>query len=450
MRAFVDKVLFPLMESVQGRNFRSILEGFVQAQFLPADELKRRQADKLRGIIDQAWAHVPFYREIYNARGVRPENIRSIDDLARLPILSREDIRRNFPTGITAENIPARRRQPGRTSGSTGVPLRFFHDRAARDIRLASFLLFDSWAGIRPGDRAVHLGAPQLPSFRSSMFDRLRGRRSVSVFDMNPQNSPVILRRLARLGPVVIEGYASAIYQLARVSLREGVGPRPRAVVTTSDTLPSRELIEQAFGCPVFDRYGNREISGALAQECERHQGLHINTEACLIEIVDERGRPVSTGERGRVLLTDLTNAVMPLVRYDSGDMATAGGSCSCGRGFPLISRIEGRGSECLTLPDGRLLSSVAFSHYLFVSRGYTEHILKYQAEQTGPGSLTFRFVPVGKAPESLVQGLRADLAELLGPNISIDVQAVEDIPAEPSGKRAVIKPLRSREAGRT
>lgn len=444
MKAFVDKVLFPLMGFFEGRNFRSALEEFLRTQFLPPDELNRRQEEKLRGMIGQAYAHVPFYRERYEARGVRPEDVRGIDDLARLPVVSREDIRRNFPAKMTAGNLPVRRGRLDRTSGSTGVPLEFFQDRDGRDLRLASFLLFDSWAGIRPGDRSVHIGAPQPFSLRSAMFDRLRGRSSISVFGLEPGTMAAVLKRLSRMRPALIEGYASAIFHLALAALQHGQGPRPRAVVTTSDTLPSREVVERAFGCPVFNRYGDRELGGALAQNCPEGQGLHINTEVCVVEVVDEAGRPVPPGQRGRVVLTDLTNHVMPFIRYDSGDMAVAGGSCSCGRGFPLLSRIEGRSSECLTLPDGRLLSPVVFSHYLFVSHGYTEHILKYQAEQTGPGGLTFRFVPIRDVSKSLICNLRADLAGLLGPGLAVDIEAVEEIPAEPSGKQAVLKSYRS------
>ena len=447
MRAFVDKVLFPLMESVQGRNFRSALEGLLRSQFLPPDELKRRQEEKVRGMVGQAYAHVPFYRERYEARGIRPEDVRGIDDLARLPVVSREDIRRNFPAKMTAGNMPARRRRLDRTSGSTGVPLEFFQDRDGRDLRLASFLLFDSWAGIRPGDRSVHIGAPQPFSLRAAMFDRLRGRSFLSVFRLEPGTMAAVLKSLSRMKPALVEGYSSAIFELAQAALQHGQGPRPRAVVATSDTLPSREVVERAFGCPVFNRYGDRELGGALAQNCPEGQGLHLNSEVCVVEVVDEAGRPVPPGQRGRVVLTDLANHVMPFIRYDSGDMAVAGGSCSCGRGFPLIGRIEGRSSECLTLPGGRLLSPVAFSHYLFVSHGYTEHILKYQAEQTRPGSLTFRFVPVREFSASLVRKLHADLAGLLGPGLAIDIEAVEDIPAGPGGKQAVLKPYRSRGA---
>lgn len=450
MSPFAGRVLLPLIESLQGRHFRSILDDLVRLQYLPYEELRARQEQKLRRLIDHAHNHVPFYRERLETLGLKPSDIRSLEDLAHLPVLTREDVRRNFPARITADNIASRRGRLDRTSGSTGVPLEFIRDRAGRDACLASFLLFDSWAGIRPGERTAHIGGPQPRSFRSWLFDKLRSRHSFSVFEMSAGKTDRVLDRLVRLKPSLVEGYASAIHQLAQAALRIGRGPRPKAVVTTSDTLPSREIIERAFGCPVFDRYGNREICGALAQDCPSGEGLHINTELCLVEIVDDKGRPVPRGQRGRVLLTDLTNEVMPFIRYDSGDLAVAGGRCSCGRGFPLLGRVEGRSSECLTLPGGRLLSPVAFSHYLFVSRGYTEHVLKYQAEQTGPGSLTFRFVPVGKVSESLIRRLRADLAELLGPNVTIDIQAVENIPLEPGGKQAVLKLFQSKKAGQT
>lgn len=440
MRFFVDRILFPLMEFLQGRHFRSAFQGLLQLQFLSYEELRSRQEKKLKGLLAHAYAHVPFYRERFEALGIMPSDIRNLDDFCRLPTLSREDIRRNFPEKILARNISPGRRRLDRTSGSTGVPLIFFQDSASRDLRLASFLLFDSWAGIHPGERSVHIGGPLPLSFRSMVFDRLRNRYSHSVFDMSDGKTDIVLERLVRLKPALIEGYASAIHQLAQVLLRHGRGPQPKAIVTTSDMLPSRSVIQSAFGCPVFDRYGNRELGGALAQNCSVGQGLHINTDLCLVEVVDEKGQPPPLGHRGRVLLTDLVNEVMPFIRYDSGDMAVAGGECSCGRGFPLLSNIEGRISECLTLPGGRRLSPVALSHYLFVLHGYTEHILKYQVEARDVDRIIFRFVPLFSSYGTWVEKLRRDLQKLLMPGLTVDIEAVEDIPLEPSGKQAVIK----------
>lgn len=438
--AFVRRVLYPLQEALQGRDFLARLEAWSRLQYLPPDELRTRQEEKLRAIFRHAREHVPLYAERCKALGLGPDDVRHLDDLPKLPILSREDVRSRFPDGMVADNVPHSRRILDRTSGSSGVPLAFYRDRTSRDSVLAGFLLFNAWAGIRPGDRTVHIGAP--PTFRlnSRLSAALRGHTDVSVFDLNDRHAGAILARLVRIGPDLIEGFASSLFVLAQTALRSGVRPSPRAVVMTSDTLPAAEPLRQAFGCPVFNRYGNREICGALAQGCGQGTGLHVNTELCVLEVVDERGRPVPAGGKGRILVTDLSNRVMPLLRLDTGDEAEAGGSCSCGRGFPLIGGIEGRVSEFLVSPRNLRISPAALGHYLFVVRPYAAQILKFQAEQSRVERVVFRFVPLGPRRESLREALGRDLRAFLGGDIEVEVEWVDDIPAEPSGKRPVVK----------
>ncbi|MBM3296557.1 MAG: phenylacetate--CoA ligase family protein [Candidatus Aminicenantes bacterium] len=437
---FVRRVLYPLMETLQRRDFLSLLEEYERLQFRTSGELRARQEEKLRAVLRQAYAHVSFYGERFAASGLTPGDIGGLDDLPRIPPLSREDIRRNFPDRMTAGNMLRRRRVLDRTSGSTGVPLMFYRDKAARDRTLASFLLFNAWAGIRPGDRTVHIGAPQPLRPRSRLSAALRGHTDLGIFSLDDRSTEKLLRRLNEIKPDLVEGYASAIFQVAQAALKHNVLPRPRAVVTTSDMLPAPEPVEEAFGCRVFNRYGNREICGALAQSCEQGRGLHINTELCVLEVVDERGHPVPAGRSGRVLVTDLANRVMPLLRYDTGDTATAGGECSCGRGFPLVGAVEGRSSEFLVSPRGLRVSPVALGHFLFVTRPYAHRILKFQAEQSEAGGATFRFVPLKEASESLKRDLLRDLREFLGRDVEVRVEFVADIPPGPGGKHAVIK----------
>jgi phenylacetate-CoA ligase len=427
------------MEALQGRGFLRLVEEFERLQFRTGAELRTRQEEKLAAVVRQAFGHVPFYRERFGKLGLTPDDIRSLDDLPKVPVLSRADVRRNFPGRMTAGNVSPRRRVLDRTSGSTGTPLEFYRDRAVRDRTLAAFLFFDSWAGIRPGDRTTHIGAPQPFNVRSRLFALLRGHEDIPVFGLDARNTDRILARLAKIGPDLIEGYASAVFQVALAALSRGVRLRPRAVVTTSDSLPAAEPVEEAFGCRAFNRYGNREICGALAQDCGSGKGLHVNTELCVLEVADDRGLPVPEGGRGRVLVTDLHNMVMPLIRYDTGDVAASGGECPCGRGFPLINALEGRSSEFLVSPRGLRISPVALGHFLFVTRPYAGRILKYQAEQRGAARVDFRFVPLGRPPEFLRRDLARDLRDFLGGDVDVRVEFVEDIPAGPGGKQRTV-----------
>jgi phenylacetate-CoA ligase len=199
-----------------------------------------------------------------------------------------------------------------------------------------------------------------------------------------------------------------------------------------------REVIEQAFGCPVFDRYASREFL-EIATECpDGGDGLHINPESLVVEVVDRDNQWVDCEQRGRVLITDLHNWVMPFIRYDIGDIAVWGGRCSCGRGFPLLRRIEGRSSECFILPSGRRISSTELTYLI---KAYTDVIREYQAVQAANGDVELLIVPDAGFDRGVQTSLEFDLGRFLGNEITSRVRRVHHIaPLRRSGKRAVIR----------
>lgn len=436
----VNRVLFPLIEAVERRHFRSTLDWYLHCQYLPYEELKARQEEKLRQLIRHAYLNVPFYRDKLDALGLKPGDICTIEDLSRLPITTKLEIRPNFPDRVVAGNIPGSRRIPDKTSGSTGQPLVFYRDRASTDYTFASQLLFNHWAGIRPGDRCVYVAGPGGLPVRNRISNLLQRYSRVSVSGLNMEEMRVVVQRLAKMKPALIEGVSSAIFRLAQAAIKHSVDIMPKAVASTVDMMPSREVIERAFRCAFFNRYSNREI-GAFAQSCPQGHDLHINTEICILEVVDSQGRGVGLGERGKVILTDLNNYVMPFIRYDTGDIAVAGGQCSCNRGFPLLSSLEGRSIEVLTTPRGRVLTPVILGRHLFIVHDYADYFLKYQAEQREPDRVTFRFVPFRLVPEDVKKHLYHNLQELVGEGVGVNLEFVDDIPPEASGKQLIIKP---------
>lgn len=445
MYFLVSKILYFLMEVLGRRRFRQILEAYMSCQYMPQHVLRLRQEEKLKKLIHYAYQNVPFYNEQFNLLGLKPEDIGSIDDLPRIPVLRREDVRKHYREKLSAKNIKAARRILDRTSGSTGSPLYFYRDKRSRDYTLASFILFNDWAGIDPGSSSVHIGAPSQFSLKKWLSDLLQRHYDVSVFEMSDENIHEVLLRIAKRKPDLIEGYGSGIFRLARAVLEHNITIRPKALVSTSDVLPSAEFVEKVFLCPVYLRYGNREMSGALAQGCRGGSGLHVNTELCVLEVVDKTGNHVAPGQRGRILLTDLTNYVMPFIRYDTGDSAVAGENCICGRGFPVIEHIEGRSSDFLRTRRGDEITSVSLGHFLFVLNDYTEFFLNYQAEQKDLNSFVFRFVALKLPTEDTKQRLLSDLKRLLGNEADIELQFVNEIPLERSGKQVVIKSMQGR-----
>ena len=266
---FVSKVLFPAIQLVERRHFLSILDWYSKCQYLPYKDLKVRQEEKLRQLVFHAYQNVPFYREKFDAHSLKPQDISTIEDLPKIPIITKLEIRQNFPNRLVAQNIPANRRARRNTSGSTGTPLAFFLDTASWDYARASFLLLNEWTGIKPGEKYVWVGSRHSRlSTKVRLSHLLQRYTRFSTFGITRQDMVTLLRRIARIGPAHIGGPALIIFRLAQLATEYGIEIRPKAVVSTAEVMPSREAVEKAFSCPVFDRYGSLELNGYLAQNC--------------------------------------------------------------------------------------------------------------------------------------------------------------------------------------
>jgi len=197
-------------------------------------------------------------------------------------------------------------------------------------------------------------------------IDALFNRRLfVPPFELSDENLARFIRKLTRHQPVLIDGYAESFNFLASYLQRHGrLKISPKGIMSSAQTLPdgSRRVIEEAFGCRVFDKYGSREFSG-IAYECEAHEGHHVVGEGYIVEILKD-GRPAAPGEVGEVVITDLTNLAMPFIRYANGDLAVPAepGVCPCGRAHPRLASIEGRVTETLTDGSGARVNGLVFN----------------------------------------------------------------------------------------
>ena len=394
----------------------------------------------MRRILRHAFENVPFYRQRFERAGLRPDDIQTIEDLAKLPVVTKAEIRADFPYQVIAGNIGPKRRTFCRTSGSTGKPLDFYRDTSFRDASLAAFLFFNSWAGIRPGDKTLHVGNEHGTTFSSKVFDLIRRQYYLYALSMNEHNIVRVCSKLAGMNLDVIEGYALKIAWIAMVAKHNGIKIRPgKAVICTSQILLSKSLLEDAFQCPVFNRYGNLETCGAIAQNCPESDKLHVNTEIGIVEIVDEEGNTCPPGQLGRVVITDLNNWVMPFIRYDTEDGAVAAEPCSCGRALPVIENLEPRLAQYIQTPSGNVVTSGNLGSFLYIINDYTPYFVRYQAVQQSLDKVTFNFVPLRSVTQDFIAHLREDLRFLFGGEASVEVNIVDDIAVSPGGKEPII-----------
>ena len=436
----VRRVLHPLTLWKRGETRQLAYEReFERTQFASADELRDLQTGRLQRLVKHAFASCAFYRERFARAGISPADIRSLEDLRALPILEKATIQERM-ADMVAEGWPVRDLIRNQTGGSTGTPVPFFLSGDRKCSRAAATLRHNRWAGWEVGDRAAVIwGAPRdRPA--DSLRSRLRGAllREPQWLDTSGLTEATMEHfraSLARYRPRVIQAYARSAVVFARWLESTGKGVhQPHSIVTSAEVLEDddRRLLERVFGCRVFNRYGCREVS-VVASECGEHSGMHVMAEGLFVEIETPTG-PTQPGEVGSILVTDLLNHAMPLIRYRIGDVASwATGHCACGRHLPRLERVGGRVTDFLVGEGGKLVSGVFLATYVVAQRPSLGQVQIHQHRldrvvyklRPGPGFDTI-------ADEDYLQ--RAT-REYLGEGLSAEIEIVDHLPHLPSGK---------------
>jgi len=424
------------------RNAQRNYELLNQSQWYSPAEIRELQEIKLRQLVRHLYLHVPYYAEILQARDLVPEDIRTIEDLQKLPLLTKTDIRENLYFDLFSDNHRKHEMLKIATSGSTGEPLVVYAERRQLEMRWASTFRAAEWTGWRFGDRQARLWHQTLGMSRSQVFKEyvdawFMRRLFIPAYEMNDANLMELVDRLKRFRPVLIDGYAEIFNFLAHYARRHGIkGLEPKAIMTSAQIMPPqvREVIESEFRTHVFDKYGSREFSG-IAYECDHHNGHHVMAESYIVEILKD-GRPAKAGQLGEVVITDLNNFVVPLVRYRIGDLAVAvdpNDVCSCGRGLPRIGRIEGRAQAIVLCANGTWLPGTFFAHFF---KEYDFSVRHYHVVQREEGAIELKIVPEAGYSRSVEEQIVQGLKKFIGERMRIDVQLVDQIPLVRTGKR--------------
>jgi phenylacetate-CoA ligase len=423
-----------------GGDYLQLLEEGRAAWRLDVPERERRQLTTLRRVLRRAGGSVPFYRELFERTGFDPEQLASLDDLARLPVLTKATVREQ---GARLHARPDHTFWVNETSGSTGTPLTVHLSAEAYRLTMALLTLHEEECGIEPSDRRATFAGRMVqpvtddrpPFWRFNLAER---QMLCSAYHMADRHLPLYIEALERFRPAEIIGYPSAIATLAAFCLRSGHRPDLplRAVITNSETLLEwqRATIEEALGAPVRDYYGTAEAV-VFAGTC-REGRYHPHPAMGIVEVLDDAGAPAAPGTPGRLVCTTLCNTAMPLVRYEIGDMVVpARGPCACGRTGTSWSAVLGRIDDVVTTPEGR---SVGRLDHVF--KGVTA-IREAQIAHTAPEAIVIRVVPdAGYSPDIPATILR-NARERLGDGMRIEVEAVEEIPRGSRGKfRGVVR----------
>jgi phenylacetate-CoA ligase len=433
----VRNVMYPLYRAVRGDRLLAHLTVLERNQWLSPGEIEEIQWNRLSDFLHHIARHVPYYRDIFGELGLGPDDIRSPADFEQLPFLTKEIIRQAGDRIITTD--PKRKGYSSSTGGSTGEPLYFYIDKAAGPARRANTLRAFRWIGIDAGDWQAHISGfpldiPWKERFVSGVRNFFNNMKYLSSFNMSEPTMQSFATMLKRYKPDLLIGYPSALTVFAEFCRSRSMsGIHPRAIISGGEKMypHQKKTLESVFDAPVFDRYGSNEFAN-VAQECAERNGLHMFNDMMYIEIIHESGRPCQSGEVGEIVITDFLNPYMPFVRYRTGDLAVPTDRvCTCGRGFTLLDRIEGRTFDTIVMPDGRSIGGYFWTYLSRVVPG----IKQFQVEQRDRRRIVYRIVPGPEWKNESPATLAATVKEQVGPGVDVSFDIVDEIPLSPAGK---------------
>jgi len=389
-------LLMPVWErGVRGRDTLTHLASLERSQWFSREELNRLETQSLIELLSYAGTNVPYYRELFQKERFDQRGLRSRADLAALPLLTREIVRERYDDLVDPRHRGLNIKKG--TSGSTGKPLKFEYSRTSECWRQAIKTRGYGWAGYRPGRRTFFYWAAVsagMPSLKIRLDRTLKRETFFDSMKQDEQARRAALALLRRSRPEIIICYTQACAQFARwiadnklrdwddvpvICAAEAVLPADRAVLST------------AFGPDIFESYGSRETM-LMAAECERHAGMHLSEENLVLEVV-RNGKVLEAGESGDLVVTDLHNYGMPMIRYVHGDVATLApeGRCACGRALRRLERVDGRRADTMVDGAGNAVPGIVF-HVLF-SDARQEIVRQFQAVQNAKGEVVLKVV---------------------------------------------------------
>lgn len=388
----INKIIFRLGYSLKRPMVLKYYKEFVLNNSKSIDELEHQQNESLKCLLDFCLGHVPYYQRLLKSLCLTKADFKTIKDLEKLPILTKDQIK-----GKWKDFIPANTKTNFTnewTGGSTGEPLKFRMSKECYERGVALLLKGWGFGGYKLGDRLSVIAGASLVSntetFKKKAQDLVMNLRHYSSYGMDSQILNEYLLHMNKWKPVFIRGYASSLYILAKhVDENSSKLTFPlKGIFSTAESLTTRqrELIEKVFRVKVYDNYGLND-GGVSAYECHEHNGMHVDYERSILQTVDDSG-VVITGKIGKIIATSLYNFAMPFLRYDTGDLGIIDDTnpCPCGNKRPLLKKVYGRTTDYLKLNNKIigspiltvLMGKVDLEHYQIIQKDFNEIDIKY------------------------------------------------------------------------
>ncbi len=438
MNHFLNEYLWqPIWEKSKGEKVSAYTAFLKEASLWSRDELNRFRNQRLQHLIQHAYQRVPYYREIMRAKGLSPDDICTVEDLHKLPVLARADLQQ-AKDQLIAKGTDIRKCIKGASSGSTGEPVVFYHDKSTETAGKAARRFCWMMGGWRSGDANVtvwgnpHTVQKDWSRISSRAKARLMREHRIPAFRLSDRRFlDDALDRIYQYPPDFIDGYTNSIFVLAaRAQERELGTLGSKGVFTTAEQLlvHQRNCIEEMFG-PVYDQYGSSEING-VAFQCKERCGYHILEPHVVVEFED-----LGMGNTKALVITDLDNYTMPFIRYRIGDLAVVGenNACSCGLPFAKFVEVVGRKIDLIQTPQGGYLLVPSFLGGKIFKE--VKGVRQHQVVLKKDGVIEVRLAMDGALTSENRERITTYLESYLGDDMPFCVKVVSEIPVSPNGK---------------
>jgi phenylacetate-CoA ligase len=432
-------IIAPLWAIWENSPYLNHYRKLLRTQYLPFDMIRQMQNTSIEQLAKHAFHTSTFWNQKFRDNNLTPSDVQTVDDLSKLSVLTKQDIRNHFEA-IRSESYSSENVIKHTTSGSTGVSITVYLDELCQQLKRGATLRSDEWSGWRLGERVACVwGNPQIRTDWRGIVRRKLLERDYLYLDtlrMSSRSMSEFIRKMSSTPPSLLFGHAHSLYLLARFcrDKHPNATIRPNGIISTCMVLHDfeRNEIESVFRTRVTNRYGCEEV-GLIASECERHNGMHVNSELVYVEILDKHGQHCRSNQPGRIVVTDLSNQAMPLFRYEVGDMgAWSSHCCSCGRTLPLLAKVEGRTADYVVTSSGDYISGISLTENFAVK---VPGVAQMQIVQEDFERFTFNIVKGADfGPHSLTE-IESLVRQRFGEGTNYKCVYVDHIPPERSGK---------------
>ena len=432
----VASVLFPLQERLKGHDTVAVRRRMEAVQWWDADRIAALQLTRLRELLLDVAAHVPYYRETFAQIGFDPATVQSVADLSRLPFLTKAVIRANTEK---LKHANARGLAHFNTGGSSGEPLIFFIGDKRVSYDVAAKWRATRWWGVDIGDPEIVVWGSPIELGKQDRIkqvrDKLMRTQLLPAFEMSESKLDQFIATIRSVRPRMLFGYPSALTHIAKHAKKRNVTMTDLGIqvaFVTSERLydEQRSTISEVFGCKVANGYGGRD-AGFIAHECPEGN-MHLTADDIVVEIVDEQGQVLPVGQAGEIVVTHLSTNDFPFIRYRTGDIGVLGSTvCKCGRGLPILQDIQGRSTDFVVASNGTVMHGLSLIYILRDLAG----VKAFKVIQESRALTRVLLVTENSFPPDAKQQIVDAFKRRLGQDVAVVVELVDNIPAEKSGK---------------